>query len=264
MLMPELPEVEIFRRYFNRNALHQKIKNARVESRRIIKEISPRSLTKKLKGEEFKSTGRHGKYLFANINKDAHLVFHFGMTGSLKYFKNKDDSPRYVRFLINFANGNQLAYNDPRKFGSIHFVKNADEFIKRKNLGVDPFNKNFKYSDFKKLLKKKKGTIKSIFMDQKILAGIGNIYSDEIFFQCSVYPGKGMTEISEQKLKEMFNTMKRVLKKAVAYKVDPENFPDNYLLFYRKNNSDCPKCGGKIKRKTIAGRSSYFCSKHQK
>jgi formamidopyrimidine-DNA glycosylase len=101
-------------------------------------------------------------------------------------------------------------------------------------------------------------------MDQSVIAGIGNLYSDEILFHCGVHPDRTLNKFSESKLKELFDSMKRILKDSVKYESAGSNFPDDYLLNNRKNNSGCPVCGGVIKMKTIAGRSSYFCKKHQK
>lgn len=106
--MPELLDVEVFRRYINSTSLNQKIKNVEVEVEDILDEISSRSFQIKLKGEKLKSTTRHDKYLFINLNRDVLLLLHFGMTGKLKYYKNENDKPEYSKVIFDFANGYHL------------------------------------------------------------------------------------------------------------------------------------------------------------
>ncbi|MGE5806457.1 MAG: DNA-formamidopyrimidine glycosylase, partial [Ignavibacteria bacterium] len=89
-------------------------------------------------------------------------------------------------------------------------------------------------------------------------------YSDEILFDAGIHPEKPVNKLSKIKLEELFSSMKKILKDAIQYEADAVNFPDDYLLKHRKKNAECPKCGGKIRMKTIAGRSCYFCQNHQK
>ncbi|MEO8399624.1 MAG: DNA-formamidopyrimidine glycosylase [Ignavibacteriaceae bacterium] len=262
--MPELPEVESFRKYFHSNALNKKIKNAEVESSKMLGKISSKSLQKNLKGSNFKSTKRHGKNLFAELNNNKWLLLHFGMSGFLKYYKNKSEAPKHIRLLIDFENGWHLAFDDLRKFGKIDLVDDADGYIKKKKLGADPIEDKISFKKFYELLQNKKGTIKSILLNQQIIAGIGNLYSDEILFQAGIHPGLSIKKIKENEFKNIYNKMNSVLKKAISVKADENKFPKSYLFVHRKTGDDCPKCSGEIDKKTIAGRTSYFCKKHQK
>ncbi|HVO75186.1 MAG TPA: bifunctional DNA-formamidopyrimidine glycosylase/DNA-(apurinic or apyrimidinic site) lyase [Ignavibacteriaceae bacterium] len=262
--MPELPDVETFRRYFNKTSLNKKIVKAEAVRSRVIKGISPQNLQKKLKGNTFKSTERHGKYLIAATSGNKFLIMHFGMTGSLSYFNDSEGPMKHVHLLLTFQNNYKLAYRDPRTFGAIYFEENKEAFLKRKKLGPDPLKGNYSFSSFKKAAEGKKETLKAFLMDQTILAGIGNIYSDEILFDAGIHPEKPVNKLSKSKSKELFSSMKKVLRDSIKYEADASNFPDDYLLNYRKKNAECPKCGGKIKKITIAGRSSYFCPNHQR
>ncbi|MGE5812329.1 MAG: bifunctional DNA-formamidopyrimidine glycosylase/DNA-(apurinic or apyrimidinic site) lyase [Ignavibacteria bacterium] len=262
--MPELPDVEVFRRYFNKTSLNKEIIKAEASKSRVIKGISPQTLQAKLKGDSFKSADRHGKYLIASTTGNKFLIMHFGMTGSLSYFNNSDEPMKHIHLLLEFDNNYKLAYRDPRKFGAIYFEESKEDFLKRKNLGPDPMKGNYSLSIFKESAEGKKETLKAFLMDQTILAGIGNVYSDEILFDAGIYPQKPVNKLSETKLEELFSSMKKILKDAIKYEADAANFPDDYLLKHRKKNAECPKCGGKIRMNTIAGRSCYFCQNHQK
>ncbi len=136
--------------------------------------------------------------------------------------------------------------------------------LEKKGLGIDPLEVKLNVKDFYKLLNNRSGSIKSFLMNQNIIAGIGNIYSDEILFQTGINPATNVNKLKENDLKNIYQKMNSVLKKAVSVNADHEKLPRNYLVDNRKTGADCPKCRGKIKKQTIGGRSSYFCDKHQK
>ncbi len=262
--MPELPEVEVFRKYFNSTSLYKKISNVEVKSKTILGKISPRSLQTRLKSHQFISTAGYGKYLFAKTDNENFLVIHFGMTGFLNYYKNTEEATKYIRVLISFKNGYHLAFDDARKLGRIYLADDYKQFIKKKKLGVDPIREKINYSTFKEIIYGRKGSAKSVLMNQQIFAGIGNIYSDEILFHSNINPNSSFNKLKEKELKEIFKAMKNILQKAINKKAEYEQLPDEYLLHFRRPGKDCPVCSGKIKRLTIGGRSSYYCSKHQK
>lgn len=262
--MPELPDVEIFRQYFDSASLNKSIKDVKVLDKKILSGISPKDFEQKLKGEKFKSTYRHGKYLIAELKKNKLLIMHFGMTGFLTYFKREEDASKHIRILFDFSNGYHLGYDCQRKFGRVTLVENANEFFKKKKVGIDPLKENISFNDFKKLIGSKKGNIKSVLMDQSVISGIGNIYSDEILFQSDIHPSTEINKLKEEELKKVFNAIKKILTKAIEKEADPEQLPESWLILHRKKEVDCPKCSGMIKHKTIGGRSSYFCNKHQK
>ncbi len=261
--MPELPDVEIFKQYFNSTSLHKKIEKVEIPQKEMVEDVSSRKIMINLKGKKFSSASRHGKYFFAKAAKDKYLVLHFGMTGSLKYYKLKKEKPEYIRLQINFKNNYKLAYVCPRKLGKISFTESIDEFIKKKGLGQDSYDENFKLADFRKLLKNGRGSIKSFLMNQSHLAGIGNIYADEILFQASVHPESQLDMLDDEYIKRIFRKLNSVLNKAIKAKAKKKNMPGNFLLAHRAEGEECPVCGGKIRKSTISGRSSYFCEKHQ-
>ncbi len=262
--MPELPDVEYFRKYLNSTSLHKKIIGVEVKNSKIIGRVSPAALKKHLNGSKLKITKRHGKNLFAGLSNKKWLTMHFGMTGYLKYYKNKEDVPGHVRLLINFDNGYHLAYDCMRMLGRIDLVDDLSGYIKMKKLGIDPIEDKLSFKEFSELFNNRNGSIKTGLMNQSILAGIGNIYADEILFQADIQPGSNIKKLNEDDLKKIYQKMNSVFKKAISVNADHEELPGNYLLTHRKPGEDCPKCSGKIKKQTIGGRSSYFCNKHQK
>jgi|SRR5690554_662618 len=262
--MPELPDVESFRRYMEASALKKTITDVKANSKSVLAGITLPALKKKLIGKKIKSVSGYGKFLFAQTNDNEYLAMHFGMTGFLNYYKNKEEAGKYIRFQIDFENGYHLGFDDRRKLGHIYFTENLKEFFKKKKLGVDPIRENIDYKRFKELVEGKKGTVKSVFMNQEIMAGIGNIYSDEILFQSKIHPEYPFEKLEEKDLKLLFKKMKNILQLAIDKDAEPDELPENFLLHYRKPGKDCPVCSGTIERVTIGGRSSYFCNKHQR
>jgi formamidopyrimidine-DNA glycosylase len=262
--MPELPDVESFRRYMEASALKRTITGVSVKSKSALAGVSLPTLKKKLIGKRFTAVSGYGKYLFAQTNENEFLAMHFGMTGFLNYYKEKNEAGKYVRFQIDFDNGYHLAFDDRRKLGHIYFTEDLKDFFKKKKLGIDPIRENIDYKRFKKIITGKKGTAKSVFMNQEIFAGIGNIYADEILFQSKIHPEYSFEKLEEKDLKLLFKKMKGILQLAIDKDAEHDELPESFLLHYRKPGKDCPVCDGTIERVTIGGRSSYYCNKHQR
>jgi len=258
--MPELPDVEVFRRYLNATALHQEIKAVTVRSQKILDGISIKRLKASLEGRPFNSTRRHGKYLFAQVG-DHWLVFHFGMTGFLTYFKQPQNRPEYEQLVVDFVNGYHLSYDCRRKLGRIRLTHDVGAFVGKKNLGPDALELDLKR--FKERLDTTRSALKSALMNQHVLAGIGNIYSDEMLFQAGVYPKMKTTQLDASLTKTLFKAMNAVLNTAVDCNADPHQLPDAYLIPRRGKDGECPKCGTKLSKITISGRSGYYCRQCQ-
>jgi formamidopyrimidine-DNA glycosylase len=259
--MPELPDVEIFKQYLDATSLHRTIKEVQITDDRILHGISPQKIRSKLKGHKMQGTLRHGKYLFIQTDGGLWLYLHFGMTGNVKYFKNKDHAPDYSRMLIRYTNGYHLVYVSQRLLGKVGMVKDTHQFIKKKNLGPDA--QKISWNLFQEIFKNKKGSIKSALMDQKVLAGIGNLYADEILYQARIHPKTAVNKLDERHFIKIFNEMKTVITTAIQKRADPEQFPGSYLLPHRDKDGHCPRSHSKLKHIKINGRTSYFCPRCQ-
>ncbi len=259
--MPELPDVEVFRKYMNATSLHQKISGIEVEHKRVLQDISPSGLGRKLKDRQFERTKRHGKHLFACVDEEFWLMFHFGMTGFLKYFKKAEERPSHARILFHFGNGYHLAYDNQRMLGKVQVVENAAEFIRKNDLGSDALDLTL--HAFQNLLLGRRGSMKTFLMNQSLIAGIGNIYSDEILFQAEIHPRIQVMDLDENQIKNLHKCMLDVLKTAIEKKADPQKFPDDFLIPYRGKKNACPRCGGELKKIKVNNRGTYFCPQCQ-
>jgi formamidopyrimidine-DNA glycosylase len=260
--MPELPEVETFKRYLDATSLHQRIRDVNVLSSDLLEGVSARELTHQLKGRQFESSKRHGKHLFVRTDKDLWLRLHFGMTGCLRYFKDKETAPSHTRVLFVFEKDYRLAFDDQRKFGEIGLIKDVDEFLEERALGPDALDVDI--AEFKDLLGKHRSPVKSILLNQRLIAGIGNIYADEILFHACIHPSTQIARLSEKDRKRLFRAMRRVLKKAIEYRADPACMPKLWLLPHRGRAGKCPRCGRELKSAKVGGRTAWFCSHCQK
>jgi len=261
--MPELPDVEVFKRYLDATALHKSIQKVEVEDNRVLRDLTVQKLKRRLRGQKIHHSRRHGKYLLANLVEREWLVLHFGMSGRLKYFKAEYSWPQHSRILLTFSNGFHLAYVSQRMLGEVGiFSGDLDDFIEEKELGLDAGE--IGWDQFKERFKSRRGSIKSALMNQQIMAGLGNIYTDEVLFQACVHPKTSVPDLDTKQLKSLFEKMNAVLTTAVDCQADPEKMPDSYLLPHRDKGGRCPRSHGELDRIKINSRTTFFCSACQR
>jgi len=258
--MPELPEVEGFRRKIDPIILNKKIKNIKIHDEYILK-MSENKFKKALIGKSFKKTERRGKYLFLNFNSQ-NLMLHFAMSGDVEYFSEVKQEPEYSKIRIQFDNNDFLSIISVRKLGRVEIVRDIEEFVKHNEIGPDALNLDF--DEFKEIMvQKKRSYAKTALMDQKALSGIGNEYSDEILFQAGIYPKTKISDLDESSIKNLYESTQNVLKKAIDVNINHKNYPENFIMSYRDKEGICPKCGSNIKRFKISSRHGFYCPKCQ-
>lgn len=260
--MPELPDVEIFKRYLNATALHRKIAKVRAADDRVLTGVSLRTLQRRMEGHQFLQTDRHGKHLFVKIEDDGWLMLHFGMTGFLQFYKKTETRPDHVRFEVEFEDGYRLAYDNQRLLGRVAVTKHPRTFASDENLGPDA-KEDLSPGAFRDLMQGRSGMIKSTLMNQEVIAGIGNVYADEILFQAGIHPKVSIEDLSGEDLERVYRAMQTVFEKAVAAKAQPEDMPEDFLLPRRQPGEPCPRCGGTVEKIKVSGRSGYMCPECQ-
>lgn len=261
--MPELPEVEIYKRYFARHALRQTIARVDVREERVLGDIRPDKLRRALRGRSFTRVARHGKHLFADFGPQW-LHLHFGMSGDLGYYRQPADEPRFARVVFDFSDGAHLAFEDMRLFGVLDLTPSPEAYIEAHHLGPDPLDPKFALRDFRKLFERRRGAIKSLLMSQDVLAGIGNLYADESLYQTAIHPRRPVDRIRPDEAKKLFMNVRRILRDVIRRRSEGRELPPNYLFRRREEGERCPLCGGTIRRTVVFGRTTYFCGKHQK
>ena len=254
--MPELPEVETFKRYLDKTSLKQVIKNIQVTDNRILN-TEENHLINIFIGKQFESSIRHGKYLLVYL-KPRYLVMHFGMSGDLEYYDNKDDPPKFSKVIFQFENGFNLAYTSIRMFGKVFVANSIEEFIENKKLGPDAYKMTLE--EFQEAVLRRSAIAKNALLNQSFIAGIGNIYSDEILFRTKIHPKTNINSLSESKIEELFVNIKEVLDFGIKKEGDLSTYPNKFLIPHRKKEEKCPICNSDITRFEISGRHGFFCS----
>ena len=260
--MPELPEVETFKRYLDSTSLHQRITGVEVRDAYVLKRVSVRELARRLKGRRFENSHRHGKHLFMRADDELWLRLHFGMTGSLQHYKRDEEAPIHTRVVFAFANNSRLAFEDQRKFGEVALLKDVDEFLRKRGIGPDALDINV--LQFKTIFRTHRGAVKAILFNQQLIAGIGNLYADEILFRARMHPATEAARLRDKDLRRLFRATRYVLERAIALKTDFNRLPKSWLLTHREERGRCPRCGRALKSATIGGRTSWLCARCQK
>ncbi len=291
--MPELPEVETIKRDLNKSIKGKKILEILYcDTKNLIKEPSFKEFEREIKNKEIKEIKRRAKNLLFYLSSDKVLLIHLKLTGHLllvdsKYkIKNskwtgdnlpeelKDPRNQFIHLSFLLSDGNQLALSDLRKFAAIRLIDKESLANYLSEYGPEPLEKDFTFEKFKEAIKNRKGPIKKILMDQSVIAGIGNIYSDEILFESGILPARDVKDLSEKELKRIYNSISNVLKKAIKLRGESiSDFRDikgrlgrfdRERFVYRREGKPCKKCGTIIERIKIGGRSAHFCPKCQK
>jgi formamidopyrimidine-DNA glycosylase len=227
-----------------------------VRDERILADIRKETFARKLRGRTFTSARRHGKHLFADAG-GTWLHLHFGMTGDLSYYRGHEKAPRFAKIVFDFDDDAHLAFEDMRLFGLASLVDDPDAFIAGRGLGPDPLSLTSR--GFAKLLEKRRGAMKSLLMSQEIIAGLGNLYVDEILYQTGIHPRRPVDRVTAAGTRALYTNMRRILRTAIK-----GDLPPRALFHHRAEGERCPRCGGTIQRSVVFGRTTYFCPKHQR
>jgi formamidopyrimidine-DNA glycosylase len=257
--MPELPEVENRLLYFRRTALGQCVKRVDVTAAGMIKSSGARSFAGNLRGRCFVDARRRGKYLIITLDDNRLLILHFGMGGDLKYYDSDDERPPFTRIEFMLTNGKRLAFTCPRKICRVMLVDDLAEVPALRDMGPEPDAKEFSHAYLERLIEESAARqIKPLLMDQKKIAGVGNIYADEILFEAKVRPDRRASTLGEEEIKRIHRETRRVLRRAIRTGGD-EEFPSNFLVSRNARGARCGVCGQPIEKKSIGGRTAYFC-----
>lgn len=272
--MPELPEVETIRRDLEKEVQGKRIKTVEVSGLRSIRRHSTKKqFTSRLEGERISSISRRGKNLILDLGDDL-LVIHLGMSGQLLKAAPKDPKVKHTHVVFSFTVGGQLRYIDPRTFGELFVVSKenlAEEWPELGELGFDPIEDVMSWNDFGQLLVAKKAQLKAVLMDQKVLAGIGNIYSDEILWEAGLRYDRPSNTLSIQEVRRLYRAMGEVLNEAIKQRgssLSDEQYRDLYGEIgtmqlqhnvYARDGQPCKRCRHAIGKAKWSNRNTYYC-----
>jgi len=271
--MPELPEVETIKSQLSKDIAGKKILDVEILLPKIVK-VPKQKFKWATVGARIKKIARRAKILIFELDNGWSFLMHLKLTGQLIFNGQKN---KHTHVIFRFSDRSHLLFNDLRQFGYIKLVKTADlpGFLEKEKLGPEPLNKDFTLEDFQAILAKKPKTkIKQFLMDPKNIAGIGNIYSDEILFEAGVLPGHPAENLTPSEIKKIFDAAKHILAWAVKLRgTSASDYLDAHgqkgkflaqLKVYGREGENCVKCEGKIQRLKMNGRSAHFCPICQK
>lgn len=286
--MPELPEVETIRRDLASRIVKDKVTAVEIRDTKTVKNtaLSFRSL---VAGKKVVNIDRKGKLLALELDSGKYILVHLKMTGQL-IWKSKHKivagghsfndsacnfSERFTRLVLTFSSGGKLYFNDMRRFGYVKVVtKEEKEKVFVHNFGPEPLTKEFTSEAFGKLFIKRTTNIKALLLNQKLIAGLGNIYVDETLFAAGIRPTRRANTLTKLEIAKLYREINRIIALAIKHRgttfysfVDCEGEKGSFvhlLKVYDRAGEKCVKCGGTVSKTRVAGRGTHYCPKCQR
>jgi formamidopyrimidine-DNA glycosylase len=258
--VPELPDVEGFRRYLAKHAQGKRIKRVDVLDSEIVRNRTPQTLGRALHGHRFAAPQRHGKWLIAPVG-EVQLLLHFGMTGALHWAPAREDRHRHDRVVFECAGG-ELRYNNMRRFGGVWLAR--DERERSSVTGpLGPDAASLDRDGFEALLSRRRGGVKAALMDQRLLAGVGNLLSDEILWRARINPGTPVGKLTPTRRNRLYEALHAAVGESSRYGRVPHG--RRWLTRVRDDRQAvCPRCSTRLRHGTVAGRSACWCPRCQR
>jgi formamidopyrimidine-DNA glycosylase len=261
--MPELPEVEVIVRELRKKVLNEEIVDIKVH---WPKSLVTDGLARRSVCSTIKSVRRYGKFIIFQLDH-LYMLVHLRMTGRLIVSNAGRFDKAQLRVQLKFRSGKSLLFYDTRKFGRVYLTADANMFLG--SLGVDALDTRFSAKNFKVLLGNKTGIIKPFLLDQRQLAGLGNIYADESLFRAGVHPQRRISSLSVKEMERLYRAIRRVLLESIKHMGTTladyrttggeSGRNQNYLRVYGREQNPCVRCKNPIEKKWIGGRGTHFC-----
>lgn len=274
--MPELPEVEAIRRVIEPQIQGLAIEQITVNRPEVVAHPTSNLFCRRLVGQIFDHVLRRGKFLVIMLKSGDRIIIHLRMTGCLLVTPTDYPEEKHTHIVFSLNNGKELRFSDTRRFGRFWLLKKgeADTYSGIKKLGKEPLGSDFTSEYLFRELGQRKKTIKECLLDQSVIAGIGNIYSDEILFMAKIYPARPANSLTAEEWK----CLAKVIPERLSFFIQkndmtPEEYFETkgkeyrntpYLQVYGREGEPCPACGTPLCRIVVGGRSSTYCSHCQK
>ncbi len=262
--MPELPETETIVRDIRPFLEGKRIAGVEIPRPQLAEGVSPEVL----EGKTIRRIRRRGKFIVLELSDGSGLLFHLRLTGKL--YLNSAPSPSLI-LTLRAEDGTSLSLYDPRRMARAWWHPAPDEFLSF--LGPEPLDESFTPDDLGRILAGKKSPVKAVLLDQRSLAGLGNIYSDEALFLAGIHPRRPSSSLSQEEIQRLYHAIREVLEKGIERRGTTfSSYRDAFgrkgenqfsLNVFRRTGKPCPRCGTPIERIKVAGRSSHFCPRCQ-
>jgi formamidopyrimidine-DNA glycosylase len=256
--MPELPDIEANAEKLRQHVLARKIARTALHDPERLRGSNPADLAAALTGYAIDAVDRHGKVLFLKLSCGWKLVVHFGMTGHLTPLDDGLLEPEHCRLHLVFEDGRGLAFTDLRRLGWVELTDDPAHYLRSQDIGPDVLALDAQ--TFARRLGGKRGQLKTALMDQSVVAGLGNVWADEVLFQAGLRPDAKAHALRPEVLRTLHATIRRVLPAAAERGADSSQLPGSLLTPQRGRDAPtCPACGSALETPKVAGRTAYLC-----
>lgn len=254
--MPSLPELEVDRLEFSQRLLGKRVQGIQALDYRDVR-VDTEALLGAIRDQPCTSVERYGKWLYLGYeSQSAQLIFHLGLTGKLALIQPDDKLPRSSAMTIDFEDNLRLVLSDPRHLGRVYW-RLFEELKNEKSLGPDLLDIDEDY--FMSAVAAKRRAVRDVIMDQKIVAGIGGKYADEVLWRVKIHPNTKCDHIPRPALADLFAAIMDVTRTAIKLGADPTRFPNSWLIPHRHTDKRCPRCGSELTARKLGGSETYYC-----
>jgi len=275
--MPELPEVEVICQGLRPHLTGRTIVAVHCSGKQLRCPVPCKKMQDALTGTHIVDLSRRAKYLILKTDNDKALIIHLGMTGNMGIFDKHAETKKHDHVCWSLDNGQELRFNDTRRFGSIHYLsaKNINREIRQffEKTGPEPFSRSCSVRYLSTLAASRKVAIKKFIMDTHVVAGVGNIYANESLFRAGIHPERPVSSLSEKEWKRLLSVIRKTLKHAIecggstisdflGASGDGGYFQMNFRI-YGKTGEKCTVCDELIQKKDVGGRASFYCPQCQ-
>lgn len=269
--MPELPEVETVRRTLQPTLIGRRIADVvRIAWPGTIAEPSPEEFSQRLQGRAIQAIDRRAKYLIIRLDRDEALVVHLRMTGQLTLVDSQAEPDKHTHVVLRLDTSEQIFFRDTRKFGRMWLLDHAGLAALDRKLGPEPLDDTLTTEAFRALIRRRKGRLKQLLLDQAVIAGLGNIYVDEALWLAQLHPLATVGQISDAQIDALYAAIRDVLTSGIEKRGTTfANYRDalgakgsnqNYLNVYDRKNQPCTRCGSLIERIIVVQRGTHICA----
>lgn len=268
--MPELPEVEMARQVIERRLAGRVVSRVRAPASRVVRKVSRARLRSRLRDARLEHARRHGKVLMLAFSGQVGVVSHLGMSGKWLAWSPGEALPSHVRLALELDDGSRLFYRDPRMFGWVELCTEDELAGAVAGLGPDPLNDGLDPQDLHQRLRRTRRAVKVALMDQKVVAGIGNIQATEALFRARVHPAWPALQLQHRQVARIVEaveiTIERTLEdlKRRGLRYQSEKDATNPFVVYGRAGEPCPECGRRLREMTLGGRTTVYCTRCQR
>ena len=268
--MPELPEVETIRAGLEPHLVGRTFEHVEIADSRLTRPQDPVEIAAELTGETVEALDRRGKYLVVRFESGRVLLIHLRMTGSVLLLQNGTAEDAYRRAVVRLDNGSDVAYRDVRRFGTWLLLEPGElEPYLAKRIGVEPLGRSLTVTSLVDRLARRKAPLKALVLDQRLFAGVGNIYADEALWWARLHPVRPGHEVTREELRALVKGIRRALRLGIARQGatlrdyrgadGAEGAMQTEFRVYGRAGKPCPRCGHEIEKTRVAGRGTWYC-----